>query len=90
MFADDVAASGRFAPVEVATFRHVQVLDEELLVARVASQSNVAIMDEARRADVLGRIRALARTHPALAGRARFELPYTTEVACCRLLSATP
>jgi ubiquinone/menaquinone biosynthesis C-methylase UbiE len=82
-FADDVAASGLFGPVTVHTFRHAQVLTPELLVERMASQSNVAVMDEAKRTAVLGRVLDLARTHPDLAGRAEFEMPYDTEVALC-------
>jgi ubiquinone/menaquinone biosynthesis C-methylase UbiE len=81
--AADVAAAGGFGEVAISAFRYGQVLDEDGLVDRAASQSNVASMDTERRSRVLDAVRALARTHPDLAGRATFELPYDTEVAIC-------
>jgi SAM-dependent methyltransferase len=83
IFADDVAADGGYGGVSVSTFRYAQVLDEDGLVQRAASQSNVASMDPPERERILGAVRRLARTHPDLAGRATFELPYHTEVAIC-------
>lgn len=82
-FAADVAAAGGFDEVTLAAFRYAQVLDEDGLAARAASQSNVASMEPADRARVLDAVRWLARTHPDLAGRETFELPYDTEVAIC-------
>jgi SAM-dependent methyltransferase len=82
-FAAEVAADGGYGEVAVASFRHAQVLDEDGLVERAASQSNVATMAENERAGVLDAVRQLARTDPELAGRATFPLPYDTEVAVC-------
>jgi ubiquinone/menaquinone biosynthesis C-methylase UbiE len=82
-FAADVAADGGYGEVTLSTFRYGQVLDEDGLVDRAASQSNVASMEPGRREAILDAVRRLARTHPDLAGRATFELPYETEVAIC-------
>jgi SAM-dependent methyltransferase len=82
-FAATVAADGGYGEVVVASFRHAQVLDEDGLVERAASQSNVATMAEDERAQVLDSVRQLARTDPELAGRSSFLLPYDTEVAIC-------
>jgi SAM-dependent methyltransferase len=82
--AGTVAADGGYGEVTVASFRYGQVLDEDGLVERAASQSNIASMPADRRQEVLGAVRSLAREHPDLAGRSTFELPYDTEVALCR------
>ena len=65
-----------FGPVESARFEHEQELDEDGLAALAASWSYVAL--RADRDDVLASVRELARTHPQLAGRERFALPYLT------------
>jgi SAM-dependent methyltransferase len=82
-FAADVAADGGYGDVAVRTFPNAQVLDVEGLVDRAASQSNVASMEPGRRREILDAVRRLAATHPDLAGRETFELPYDTEVAIC-------
>ncbi len=82
--AGDVAASGLFGPVAVSRFRYEQVLDEELLVERVRSQSWIGAMGAAEQTALLDRVRELARTDPDLAGRDSFVMPYDTEVAICR------
>ena len=50
---------------------------------RFASVSFVASLSRGERDAVLGRIRALAETHPDLAGRDGFDLPYVTELYWC-------
>ncbi len=82
-FAAHVAADGGFGPVTLATFRYEQVLDETGLVERVASQSWIGAMDRDEREELLDRVRALARTHPDLVGRAAYTMPYDTEVWTC-------
>lgn len=74
------AQPGRFH--HVGTYRHrwEQPCDEDLLVARAASVSVVGALPEDRRRVVLDRVRQLVRTHPDLAGRAWFSMPYVTEV----------
>ena len=46
------------------------------------SSSHVAVLEPAERERVLGSIRQLAETHPALRGREQFDLPFVT--ACLR------
>ena len=82
-FAGHVADDGGLGPVTVTTFRYVQPLDEASLVERVTSQSWIAAMEPDEREALLDGVRELARTHPDLAGRERFEMPYDTEVAIC-------
>ncbi len=68
----------RFGPVEVAEFRFRQELDADGLADVFASRSYVIGLNEADRAQLLEDIRHFAHTHPDLAGRATFELPYLT------------
>jgi SAM-dependent methyltransferase len=82
-FAALVGSNGGYGPVEVSRFRNRQDMTEDLLVDRVASQSYVGAMADDERAELLDRVRDLARTHEQLAGRDTFELPYDTEVAIC-------
>lgn len=65
-----------FGPVERELFAHEQQLDTEALVSLAGSWSYVALRDD--RDDVLEAIRELTRTHPQLAGRSAFGLPYVT------------
>jgi SAM-dependent methyltransferase len=80
---DAFARTTLFGRLHERRFSHRQDLDVEGLVERVASVSFIAILPDAERAGVLGRIRSLAETHPALAGRSRFVLPYVTKVYWC-------
>ena len=78
-----VAAAGGFGPVTLWTHAWDQPCDPELLVARAESVSVVGSLPADRKAEVLDRIRDLARTHPALTGRDRFPFPYVTRVYHC-------
>ncbi len=68
----------RFGEPLRATFAHVQRLTAEQLRDRVLSMSFVAALDAPDREEVLARVAHLARTHPELAGRTEFQLPYVT------------
>jgi SAM-dependent methyltransferase len=72
-----------FGSLNQRRFPHSQTLDVEGLVERFASVSFIAVLPEEERADVLARIRELAKTHPDLAGHGSFELPYFTELYWC-------
>lgn len=61
-------------------FPHRQRLDADGLVGLVATRAHVATLPARKRDRVLGEVRTLATTDPALAGRADFDLPYLTEV----------
>ena len=78
-FGDDAP----FFPLEQRTFAHQVEIGIDDLVARVASISFIAALDPAARSDVLARVRCIAETHPGIAGRDRFELPYWTSVYWC-------
>jgi ubiquinone/menaquinone biosynthesis C-methylase UbiE len=69
-----------FRLVAEREFPYMQEMTREGLVDRVASTSFIATLDEAERMRVLEEVGSLASNHPDLAGRARFEHPYVTEV----------
>jgi SAM-dependent methyltransferase len=77
------SATDLFGTLHQRRFPHSQPLDAEGLVTRYASASYLAILPEDRRDAVLRRIGHLAETHPDLAGRDRFDLPYITELYWC-------
>jgi SAM-dependent methyltransferase len=77
------SATDRFGTLHQLRFPHRQVLDEERLVERVASVSYIAVLPEKERLVVLDEVRQLARSHPDLAGRDRFDLPYVTDLYWC-------
>ena len=66
-------------------FPFSQVLDADGLAELYASRSYVIDMAEADRSALMARIRELARTHPDLAGRDTFEVPYSTVVHAHRV-----
>jgi SAM-dependent methyltransferase len=83
-YAAVVAGAGGFTPVELWSHDWAQPCDEDLLVARAESVSVVGALPPDERRRVLDRVRALARTHPDLAGRPTFGFPYTTRAYRCR------
>jgi len=66
------------AAVDVLDSAVVQRATPEQVVGGIGTRSYVATMDAARRAEFLGRVRALLAEHPDTAGRTELELPYTT------------
>jgi ubiquinone/menaquinone biosynthesis C-methylase UbiE len=76
-------SSDEFGPVRMWAHEWGQPCDEDLLVARAASVSVVGLLNEPKRGVILDRVRTLARTHPALAGRGWFPFPYTTRIWWC-------
>jgi SAM-dependent methyltransferase len=66
------------ATVEVAGFAVIQQVTPQQAVGGIGTRSYVATMDDARRAEFLGRVRDLLATHPDTRGRAQLELPYRT------------
>lgn len=67
-----------FEPFEAKSFRTVQIVDRDALVAHVRSRSHVATLDEDERLRVVEAVRDLGESHPSLAGKTRFEFPYVT------------
>lgn len=77
------SASDLFGRLNQLRFPYAQRLDVDGLVERFASVSFIASLSPEERDDVLERIRSLAETHPDLAGRKVFDLPYVTELYWC-------
>jgi ubiquinone/menaquinone biosynthesis C-methylase UbiE len=73
---EPIGESGRFGPVEHATFSHVQEIDRETLRELVLSRSYCAVLSEEERAPVLENVDDLFTEH-ARDGVVR--LPYLTE-----------
>jgi SAM-dependent methyltransferase len=69
-----------FGPVETAEFRHATAQTPDGLVRLMQSRSYYLRATPSRQASLVDEIRELARTHPDLAGRAEFQLPYVTVV----------
>ncbi|MFI5938450.1 class I SAM-dependent methyltransferase [Actinoplanes sp. NPDC051494] len=70
-----------FGPVEKRYFPWTHRIDLARLLDMVASRSYVILLSDTDRATLLDRVRELTETHPDLAGRQEFELPYLTECA---------
>ena len=78
---DIVPAFGNlFGPVESAQFRHSGSHTPDSLVALLQSRSYFLTASAQRQASLVARVRALAASHPDLAGRDEFDLPYVTLV----------
>jgi SAM-dependent methyltransferase len=67
-----------FGPAELRRIPNPQPFDAARLVGWAASTSRVAVLPAAERERRLAAVAELARTHPALAGRETFDLPYQT------------
>jgi SAM-dependent methyltransferase len=70
-----------FQPVMVTMYPHAQRLDADGMLGLMRSRSHVATLPEAARDELLARVAELLRTHPDLAGRTEYDLPYVTYVA---------
>ncbi len=73
-----------FTPLRHRRFGHDQEVPRDELLTRVASTSFVAALPAVDRERALSRVREVMSTHPELAGRESFRLPYRTDVYCCR------
>jgi SAM-dependent methyltransferase len=70
-----------FGPVESREFTWTHHLDLSRLLDLVASRSYVILLPDDARAALLERVRELAATHPALAGRDTYAMPIVTQCA---------
>jgi SAM-dependent methyltransferase len=75
--------SDRFGTLHQRRFPHEQRLGPEGLVDRVASMSFIASLPAGDRESVFEEVRRLVATHPELAGREEFTLPYITDLYWC-------
>jgi SAM-dependent methyltransferase len=62
------------------TFAHTQRMDREALLALAGTRGFVLALPEHRRRELLAEVAHLIDTHPQLAGRDGYDLPYVTEV----------
>jgi SAM-dependent methyltransferase len=76
-----------FTAVERASFRHAVTHTLQTLLELVRSRSFYLTAEPARRAEVDAAVRDLYATHPDLAGRDEFELPYVTNAFRARRTS---
>jgi SAM-dependent methyltransferase len=65
-------------PVEKHDFPWTHEIGLDRLLDLVASRSYVILLGAQERAELLARVRTLTETHPALAGRTTFAMPYVT------------
>jgi SAM-dependent methyltransferase len=65
-------------PVETRDFAWTHEIGLDRLLDLVASRSYVILLGAEERAELLARVRSLTETHPALAGRTTFAMPYVT------------
>jgi SAM-dependent methyltransferase len=83
----DFDGNARFAPLELRTWPHRGAAGRDVVLARVASMSFVAAMDDAPRAELLARIEHLLDTDPDTAGRDDIAMPYVTDLFTTRTLA---
>jgi SAM-dependent methyltransferase len=69
-----------FGPVERRIFSHVTRHDADSLVGLVSTRSYYLTAPPQRQRELERRVRELCATHPDLAGRDSFDLPYQTDV----------
>ncbi|MFC7243595.1 class I SAM-dependent methyltransferase [Catellatospora aurea] len=79
---DEVDFGPLFAPAEWATFRHAVTQTPQGLLELIATRSWYLVAAEDLRQRLRDQVTELCATHPDLAGRDTFELPYVTTV--CR------
>ena len=87
--AGDIRVDPPFPAPEQRSWRWVRPMTPDQLVAMAASRSYVIALEPAERNDLLREVRALIDTHPDTAGRARIDMPYTTEAFRTRLPSSS-
>lgn len=75
---DDFGFGGRFGPTESFAVRWSRPMTPERLVELFSTRSYVIVAPEPERRRLLSEVRELSETHPELAGRESFEMPYMT------------
>jgi len=80
------ALDAPFGPTETRDFAWTHRTGTGRLLDLVASRSSVILLGADERAVVLDRVRHLVATHPDLAGRETFPLPYLTRCARADLM----
>lgn len=67
-----------FEPIVRRDFRHAAPMELEQLLDLVRTRSYFIAHDPGAQAGILEKVRSLVATHPDLAGRETFEMPYVT------------
>ncbi|MGI8507156.1 MAG: class I SAM-dependent methyltransferase [Solirubrobacteraceae bacterium] len=83
-WAKRLAETRLFTALEQRTFPNVVHGDLDTLLARVASVSYIAALDEPARQRVLDAVREVVVTDPVTRDRCELAMPYTTHVTWCR------
>jgi SAM-dependent methyltransferase len=78
MVAEDHSFGPPFGPSERLEVRWSRAMDEERLIDLVASRSYAILAPEEKRRQLFAAVHELVATHPDLAGRESFEMPYIT------------
>jgi len=78
--------SGLFGPVERREFIHRERRTPDGLVAMISTRSYFLTARPERRAEIVAGVRELTATHPDLAGREGFEVPYRVIVFRAQVL----
>ncbi len=73
-----------FSPMQVCQFTHTHELASADVVARVASVSHVAVLDDGARQAVLDEVVELLETDPQTSSRNRHAIPYRVDAMWCR------
>ena len=81
-----LAASGRFSPYQEAIFPNPVRVSPEVLRARVASLSFVALLDDAARERLLDAVSDLVAERDLVAADGLLDTPYRTHITWCRSL----
>src|SRR4029077_12924703 len=77
-----------FTPLELRTWPHRGPAGRDAVLARAASMSFVAALDDETRPRVLAEFAELLDTHPDTRGRDDLALPYLTELFTARRTAA--
>jgi SAM-dependent methyltransferase len=84
----DFTIGGRFGPTEVLELPWSRSISGERLIELLSSRSYVIVAAPAERERLFADVRELVATHPELAGRESFEMPYVTRAFRARLAGA--
>ena len=85
-----LAASGLFSPCEEAMFPNPVRVSAEMLRARVASLSFVALLDDAARERLLDAVSDVVAARGLVGADGLLDTPYRTHVTWCRRVDAHP
>ena len=72
-----------FGSLHEATFQHEHVLDADGVIARFAGVSHVAVLSSGEQDAVFDEVRSVLATHPSIADRSEFAIPYRVDTSWC-------